>query len=92
MKKPLQQQVVGFYKMMEGNSFGADLLFEYLQASNKGLVFFFMGSVARIFAKTLNTFLVVEMFDHISVQKIEQTFQLINPLAGLAGFQKLIEM
>jgi hypothetical protein len=92
MYQPLQQEVVGFYDMMELNPFSADLLLKGIQPRDKRIMFQFMGRVAGVAVQPLDTLLIAEMFDHVPVQKTEQRFQLTNPLADLAGLQQLIKM
>lgn len=84
--------MVGFYDMMERNPLTADLLLEILQPGDKRIMLQFVGRVAGIPVQALDTLLVTEVFDHIPIQKTEQGFQFINPVAGLAGFQKLIKV
>ena len=92
MDQPGQQEVVGFYHMMERHPLAGNLPLEAIQLLDKGIMLQFMGRVAGVEMLALDPLLVAEVFDHISIKKPEQPFQLIDPLAGLAGPQQLIKV
>jgi hypothetical protein len=92
MYQPLQQQVVGLYHMMERNPFSAGFMLEGLQPRYKRIMFPFVGFIAGIAMLPLDSLLIAEVMDDIPIQEIEQDFQLFNPLASLAGSQKLVKV